>query len=334
MGVFLFLREVMPSTPWAATAGGLAVALQPLFGFISAGVQGDALLYTAGAWLFYALARAFKRGLTPATGAAIGAAVAVGLLSKLQFLGLVPGAALAVLVLLWRSRTRPALRGALVALAVAAVPVGLYMAANVLVFDRPVFTGATPGATTVAVEGAPAPKPPDLREGIGYVWQLYLPRLPFMTDQFPTSFPGLDVWLEGLIGRYGWLETRFPDFVYGAGGWGLLALLGLGLIELVRSGRRGALAGRVAELACYAVLVAGLLSVIGWAGYRTRIAGPDVFEQARYLLPLLALYGAAVAGSARLLGARLGPVAAGVLIGLALGHDLFAQLLVAGRFYG
>ena len=43
-------------------------ALQPLFGFVSSGVQGDALLYTAGAVLLLGLARAFRRGLDAARG--------------------------------------------------------------------------------------------------------------------------------------------------------------------------------------------------------------------------------------------------------------------------
>ena len=34
---FLFLREVLPAAPWAWTVGALAVAFQPMFGFISAG---------------------------------------------------------------------------------------------------------------------------------------------------------------------------------------------------------------------------------------------------------------------------------------------------------
>ena len=97
LAAFLFVRELVPGTPWAWTLGGLAVALQALAGFISSGVQADALLYCASALLLLALARAFRRGLGVGTGAAIGAAVAVGMLGKLTFAGLVPGAALGVL---------------------------------------------------------------------------------------------------------------------------------------------------------------------------------------------------------------------------------------------
>ena len=39
--VFLFLRELIPSTPWAWTVGALAVAFQPMFGFTSSGVTSE-----------------------------------------------------------------------------------------------------------------------------------------------------------------------------------------------------------------------------------------------------------------------------------------------------
>ena len=71
--VFLFLRELLPSTPWAWTVGALAVAFQPMFGFTASGVTSDTVLYPASAGIFYTLALAFRRGLTPRRGLAIGA---------------------------------------------------------------------------------------------------------------------------------------------------------------------------------------------------------------------------------------------------------------------
>ena len=72
--VYLFLRELF-SQPWTWTVGALAVAFQPVFGFIGSGVTPDvllftpdSLLFTASAALFFAVARAFRRGLTPRAG--------------------------------------------------------------------------------------------------------------------------------------------------------------------------------------------------------------------------------------------------------------------------
>jgi hypothetical protein len=318
----------VPSTPWAWTVGGLLVALLPLFGFISAGVQGDALLYTAGAILLLTLARAFRRGLTPGRGAAIGGIAAVGLMTKLTFLGLVPGAALAVLILARRDR---AWRAFGVAIGLMGGVVVAYALANRLIWDRPLLAGGT--GVPAPSGGGPAPGLDPLT-GLSYIWQLYLPRLPGMADQFPYGDPMPNLWLHGMVGRFGWLDTSWPNAVYGIGRWAFVAIAVLAVVELVRSARRGALAGRWAELACYAAIAGGLLVLIGWAGYRARVTGATGFEQARYLLPLLPLYGAAVALAARLWGPRRGPVVGAVLVGLAFAHTVLAQLLVISRFYG
>ena len=57
--------RVPAGRPWAWTVGALGAALTPLLGFVSGGVNPDALLFAICAALFYALARAFRRGLTP-----------------------------------------------------------------------------------------------------------------------------------------------------------------------------------------------------------------------------------------------------------------------------
>jgi len=328
LATFLFVREVLPTTPWAWTVGGLVAALQPLFGFVSAGVQGDALLYTAGAVLLLCLARAFRRGLTPARGAAIGGAIALGLMAKLTFLGLVPGAALGVLLMARRQR---AWRGLAIAGAISGAVVVAYALANRFVFDRPLLAGGT-GVPAPAGGGAAASLDPVA--GISYIWQLYLPRLPFMSDQFPGANPMPHLWLHGIVGRFGWLDAKWPDAVYSYARWALVALVVLAAVELVRAAVRGDLAGRWGELATYAAVAGGLLVLIGWAGYRARVTGAPGFEQARYLLPLLPLYGAGVALAARLWGPRRGPVVAAVLVGVALSHDVLAQLLTVSRFYG
>jgi hypothetical protein len=328
LAAFLFVREVVPSTPWAWTAGGLAAALQPLFGFVSSGVQGDALLYTAGALLLLALARAFRRGLTAPRAAAIGAAGAIGLLTKLTFIGLIPGAALGVLLLARRDRAWRALG---VAAGLAALVAVAYAVANKAIWGRPLLYGGT--GVPAPAEGGAAPTL-DPFAGLAYTWQLYLPRLPFMADQFPGENPMPNLWLHGFVGRFGWLDVAWPDAAYTWARWLLVAVVVMAGLELLRAARRGAMKGRWSELVTYAAVLLGLLLLIGWAGYRARVTGSFGFEQARYLLPLLPLYAAAVALAARLWGARRGPVVAAVLVGLAVSQVLLAQLLTVSRFYG
>jgi predicted membrane protein DUF2142 len=328
--VFMFLRELF-SEPWTWTVGALAVAFQPMFGFISAGVHPDNLFFAASAALLFGLARAFRRGLTPALGAGIGAALAVGVLSKLNFVALLPGALLALGLLVWRTRERrSALGGAAIAVALLALAITTYSLLNELAWDRPLLGGGVENATGAAVNAGAAPTI-DLRQQLGYTWQLYLPRLPFMYDQF-GYFPPYEVWFRGFVGKFGWLDTQWPTWVYRVALGVYLPLVFLAALALWR--RRAALLARWPELLTYALLALGVMASIGFLGIRfTRDTGFG-FAQARYLFPFLAFYGAFVALAALGVGNRYGRAVGALLVLLAMGHGLLAQLLVISRFYG
>jgi 4-amino-4-deoxy-L-arabinose transferase-like glycosyltransferase len=328
LGVFLFVREVLPATPWAAVVGALAAAVQPTFAFVTSGVTNDALLFAASAWLFFLVARTFRAGLTPALGVALGVAVALGALAKITFLGLVPGAALGLLILALRDRGHR--RRALLALGVAGTIVTVagaaYVVARTALWDRPLFTGAV--AQSRGAGGAAGGL--NEREFVAYAWQFYLPRLPFMVDQFPEYYPLWQTWFMGFVGRFGWLDHGFPALVYKVALAVYLPLAALAVSALVRA--RRTLRRRGLEVATYLLMGAGLLALIVLPGYTYRETTGFVFEQARYLLPLLALYGALLALAARGAG-RLAPVAGTLIVVLALTHGLLAQLLTLGRYY-
>jgi 4-amino-4-deoxy-L-arabinose transferase-like glycosyltransferase len=327
--VYLFLRELFVE-PWAWAVGALAVAFQPVFGFISGGVTPDTLLATASAALFFLLARTFNRGLTLRRGSGIGLALAVGALAKLNFLALIPGALLGLGVLVWCSRERlRALAGAASAVAILAAASVTYILLNLLVWDRSAWGG---GETTATVNAgvSHAAAGLGLTSQIGYTWQLYLPRLPFMNDQF-GYFPPYTTWFKGWIGVFGWLDTSFPGWAYQVALGIAVPIVVLAVVALVR--RRGVLIARWAELLVYAVLAVGLLAAVGFSGIRYRHDTGNVFEQARYLLPLLPLYGALIALAALGAGRRFGRHVGAVLVLLAIGHTVFSLLLVSSRFY-
>ena len=327
---FAFLRELFRE-PWTWTVGALAVAFQPTLGFISGAVQPDAMLFAASAGLFWMLARTFRRGLTVERGVAIGLLMAAGSLTKLTFLALVPGALLGLALLAWRLRPRiQALPAAGVAVGVLGVALAAYVAANLLFWDRSAFGGGLAVASTSATGGSDGVEPIGLSERIGYIWQLYLPRLPFMNDQF-AYFPPYTTWFKGFIGLFGWVDTPFPAWAYRLAlgiALPLAALAGWALVQ-----RRGELVRRWPELLTYATMTLGLLVSIGLSGSRYLKDTGSTFEQARYLLPLLPFYAALLSLAALGAGRRFGrPVGAAIVV-LAIGHGLFAQLLVIGRFY-
>jgi hypothetical protein len=254
----------------------------------------------------------------------------VGALAKLNFLALIPGALLGLGLLVWRSRDRlRALLPAGAAVGVLALASVAYILLNLLVWDRSAWGGGETTATT-NVGGGNGAEPLGLKNQIGYTWQLYLPRLPFMADQF-GYFPPYATWFKGSIGLFGWLDTRFPQWGYDVALAIAVPIAVLAVVALVR--RRRLLAGRWPELLTYAVLTAGLLAAIGFSGIRYRHDSGQVFEQARYLFPLLPLYGAGIALAALGAGRRFGRHVGGLLVVLALAHTVFAQLLVISRFY-
>ena len=329
--VFLFLRESF-AEPWTWTVGALAVAFQPVFGFISGSVTPDSVLFASSAALLFTLARAFRRGLTVPLGLGIGAALAVGVLAKLNFIALVPGPLLGLVLIALRSRPRPrTLWGVGAAVGVLALAALVYVGLNLAFWDRSAWGGGLEAAADTAATGGPAGAPPaGLREQLSYTWQLYLPRLPFMSDQF-AYFPPYTTWFKGWMGLFGWLDTPFPAWVYRLAVGVALPLTILALVGLVR--RRAVLRERWPEVLTYVVMAAGLLGAIGILGDRYRRDTGFIFEQARYLMPLLVLYGAGVALAALGAGRRLSrPVGAAIVV-LALLQGVFAQLLVLARFY-
>lgn len=330
--VYLFARELLPGTPWAWTVAALAVAFQPTFMFIAAGVHGDNLLFLACAATLLMLARAFRRGLGVRRGAALGVAVAVGVLGKLTFLAFLPGVALALALLLLppgRDR-RVRVRAAALATAIVALPVGLYALLNVAVWHR---GGATGGGVTGATVSSGAV---GLRERLVHIWQELLPQIPGTHDALPGYAPW-SVWFHGFIGRFGWLDYGFPSWVYDVAGAIFLLVVVLACAGLASAIRARGWAGRAWRrpfALVLAALAAGLIFAIGWQGAAYKHDTGYVFEQARYLLPLLCLYGLLVALAARGAGRRWGPAAGAALVVLAMAHGLFAELLTISRYYG
>ena len=330
---FLFVRELLPGTPWAWTIGGLAFALQPLFGHISGGVNPDSLLYLSSAALFYCLARGFRRGLTPRSSAAIGAVIGIGILSKLNFAGLLPGALIGVTAIAVRQAggrrpTLHALRLPAIAIGVALAPVALMALLNVAFWDRPAI-GAAAGAASIP--GQASDEHGSLTGLLNYMWQTFLPPLPGARQFFPGTLPARDLWLDGFVGRFGWSQiVVHPDWVYRVALLGALAIAGLCGRALREA--NGALRQRLPELATYGLMAFGLAAEIGAYEYPFFLS-IGFMPQARYLLPLAALLAAVFALAARGAGRRWGPAVGALIVLGALAQDLGGQLLAISKWY-
>jgi 4-amino-4-deoxy-L-arabinose transferase-like glycosyltransferase len=321
---YLFIREALPRAPWAWAVGGLGVALFPLLGYMSGVVNPDSMLGAVSAALFYCLARAFRRKLTPRLAVVIGAVTALGFLTKLNFVGLLPGV-LVALAVLTRRATRHEGRRACRLPAMAAIglcPAYLFLALSALAHRHVLGPATTTGAADHfdSVSGE-----------LSFIWQFYLPRLPGMARDFPGILPTRAIWFNRLIGLYGWLDTSFPAWVTNVALIPAGAIATLCLCGLARS--RASLRSRTAELTVYAVLGVGVLALVGADSYLSFPARAGAYSEPRYLLPMTALFGGVLAMAARGAGRRWGPAVGALIVVLILGHDIFSQLLAISRYY-
>jgi hypothetical protein len=332
MFTFLFVREALPGARWAWIVGGLGAALTPLLGFTSGAVTPDAMLFAVSAAIFYCLARAFRRGLTRRLAAATGALIALGFLTKVNFVGLAPGVMLGLVVLGFRGiraepsaqRSKRAFDAMAIAIAIAVSPVCLYAAYNLIV-GHPAL-GIVSSAFHL-VSGHES-----VLHEISYIWQFYLPRLPGMQSDFPGLSTIRQLWLNRAVGLYGWLDTTFPQSVYQFALIPVLLIAALAARSLVAS--RAALRARLPELGVYTAMSVGLMALIGGDSNLHRTLEGAGYAQPRYLMPLLPLAAVVLALAARGAGRRWGPAAGALIVVLFLAHDVFSQLLVVSRFYG
>jgi len=318
---FLFVRECLPGRPWAWTVGGLGVAFTPMLGFVSGGVNPDALLYALSAALFLCVARGWRRSVTPRLALATGALIAAGMLTKVNFVGLVPGALLGLTLaarrttLAWDRRVAGLVGAALLpATALFALGVGV----ESLAWHRPFVLGR--------------PASPDSHVGLwahlGYIWQVFLPRLPFQ-PRTTLTHPGYEQLFRTFVGAFGSLVAWLPTRAYHVAE-AVLALSGALALRALLADRRE-LRWRRRELLGYVAMAAALLALIGLSVDLRR----DILHivQGRYLLPLLPLFGILLALGARGAGERWGRSLGVALVAAAVSWSLLGMLVTVAFFY-
>ncbi|MDO9408784.1 DUF2142 domain-containing protein [Patulibacter sp.] len=314
--VLLFLRELLPRRPVAVVVGALAVALQPVYGWLAGTVNNDLAVTLGGTILLYGAARAFRRGLDLRSALIIGAGASIGMLSKVSAYGLLAAAAWCTAWLLIGQRRRIRIDARRLALAVVVIVVLAYLPQWVVAQLRQpqgLLAGAENAAATTPGSGAPSGLG-KVRDVLSYVWQFYLPRLPGMDVQF-RGYPDNPVWqvyLQPFMGRFGWFQYGFStgqsQRLLGILAVALVAALA-GLWRLRSTARRhwAALIGLVGSFVGYAVM-------INIRGQQFRDETGQGFEQVRYLFPMIGFYGLLVALALTGLPARWRrPVAVGAV---------------------
>jgi hypothetical protein len=323
---FLLARELAPGLPWLAVLAALLVAYQPMYGFISGSVNNDVGINAAAAATLLVLIRMLRRGVSVPLGLLTGTLLALLPVIKGTGYSLYPVAAVAIAAALWRHHGRRYAPGWIALLAAGVIT------REVFAEVRGVFrtsAGNTPG-TGAASSTANAVLEHPLGY-VAYVWQVFLPRLPFMASHWETTaYPGFVIFVERGWGAFGWYDVFFSHWVYVLVFVLMLAALPLGLLAARRE--RVALRDRLPELG---VLLLAPVAVVGGfeAAFYTPGTRAVVPEFGRYVFPAIAPLAVLVAGCLLALGRRRASVAAGALLAAMLGLSYAGQLTTLTGFY-
>jgi predicted branched-subunit amino acid permease len=291
--------------------------------FLSASVTPDAALFALWSVSFWLGVRLLRRGLSLGRVLAFFLAVGAACCVKATSYALIPAAGLVLVVALVRAR--PFGRSALLALGAAAASLVVTLGVWIVIartLDRPTSAQLTAAATSSGF---------DPRFLSSYLWQFYLPRLPFQTPftSLGTQLPLYGVWIKGAWAAFGWLEVKFPDPVY-LGLALITTLVAVAAVVVLWRHRRGS---DRAILAFLLVAAATLLAGLHWSEYRALITGAGAFNQGRYLLPLVGIAGLAVAYALRAIPERRRPAGLAVVTGGLVVLQLFSLGLMLERFY-
>lgn len=317
----LFGRQRRLQLVAAAVAG-----LVPMVSFITASVNPDGLLFALWSLAFWLGARILRRGLSMSDVVALFAVVGLAVTTKATGYALLPAALLVLTVGAVRLRRRGGGKVMVTCAALAfALPAGGWLT-TAAALDRPAVNQVAASST----RAAPSITSFNPREFGSYLWQFYLPRLPSQEPiEGMPKLPAYSIWTKQGWANFGWLEIKFPAPVYVVLALVSLFVLGAASAGLVKHRRQidPALA------AFFALAALTLLAGLHWTEFRTLVGGAGPFNQGRYLLPLISLFGALTAAAVTLAPERRRGLAIGTLLGGLFALQLFSLAIVGARFY-
>jgi hypothetical protein len=328
---FGIVRELLPGQRFAAVAAGLLVAFHPMFSFMAGAMNNDNGINAAAALSLYLLIRALRRGLSWRVALGLGATLAVAPLMKKTGYEIYPAAAVGVLGLSWRNHRRGDVRAwAALAGGFAIVQLGWTLVLQSVVYPSTIAgQHAAPAAAAVSSSLSLAEHMPG--RFLVYLWELFLPRLPFMGALFPHGWPFFQIYIQRGWASFGWYTFDFPRWVYYAivlaiGAVGLLAANAA--IRNWHAVRKRAFEVAVIVLFPVCVLVAVEAAFFEPTGGRTVVA-----EQGRYIFPAITALAAIAIAGAFGLGRRWQVPFVTTLVVAMMALCYASQLLTLGSFF-
>jgi hypothetical protein len=169
-----------------------------------------------------------------------------------------------------------------------------------------------------------------VREFGSYAWQFYLPKVAFMETSISPGY-GIGELFARFVGGFGMLEATFPMAALRALKVTALVLALLAVAGLIAC--RADLRRRPGVALVYLAAIAGYLAMMHAVAFRSLLTSADPVITGRHLLPLIPLYGMALALAVAWLPRRWAPVAGGAVLGGALLLQLAGLAVTFERFY-
>jgi 4-amino-4-deoxy-L-arabinose transferase-like glycosyltransferase len=306
--VWLLAAELLPGAVWPRFIAAATAVLQPQLSNVTATVNPDVLLtaeWSAALWLMVLVCR---RGPRLRLVGPLVALAALACLTHGRGLLILPPVLLAIALAVGRERGIRLLRPAVAVPALAVAYFGIVLAA--------------------AERG-----PGQAREFVSYVWQFYLPKLGFMDPTIGvTDYDFGEAYVNRFYGTFAQLEVTLPDTVTRVLFWATIA----GLVALVATlvVRRSAVRRDRDAAIVLVTAIVGLIVGLHYVAYRAMVFEPgDPIITGRYFLPLIGLFGAAIALIATTLPRRAAAAFVGVVLAAGVCLQWTSLGLLVERFH-
>jgi hypothetical protein len=325
--MWLIAGEVFGPSRWRQTLATAVVALQPQLAFMSAVINADTLLVTLTTATLFAALTLVKRG--PSVGRVLAASVLTAAAVLTHGRGLVTVPLLATALVVSLIRYRATAREWLGRGAAAGATLGIGASAYVLFGRAKGGSGLYGGQVTALNTGTSF----NLRQFLSSIYQFYLPRLSSMRPRIGPEYGYRQVFIDTFYGTFGSLEVTFKARVYDALQiFSAVGLIGLYTASVVRWRR---LLRSWHVVAVLMALLVTTLFFLHYVSYRSLIGngGSDPLIVGRYLLPMVSLFGLAIAFTVGALPRRVGLVASALILAGGALLSLTAIGITATRFY-
>jgi hypothetical protein len=322
---WLLAGELFGRVRWKQMLAAGAVLLQPQLASMSAVINADNLLIALTTGFLLAALRLVKRGPSMARVLAISGLAAAATLTHGRGLVTLP-VLLVALVVSWIVH-RPSLRDTLTRGAAAAGTVGLAFGAYIL-FGRASGGGGLYGGQVSLLNG----KAFNLRQFLSSIYQFYFPKLATLQPRLGPSYGYRQVFIETFYGTFASLEITFTQRLFDV----LQVLSALGLVSLYTAcvARWRRLWRAWPEVIVMFALLLTSVVFLHYVSYRALLGGgTDPLIVGRYLLPIVSLFGLAIAFTVGALPRRAGPLVAAVILTGGVLLSLTGIGITIARFY-